>query len=346
MSSSENPLCSECSDPSSVDRRHFMRVVGGSAALLASGVAPSLAQTPAQPPQENQTKARATRPAEALIRELYDNLSADQKQRLTLPWNSPNRRRTFNAPMNVRISAIYTNAQRELLQRIMRAISSGDEGYNRLARGGDWDTGGGFGGCGANFFGDLTQGLIGHQWAWVFSGHHLTVRCDGDSEPDAAFGGPMYYGHSPDGHSARNVFNFQTRAVTSLFNALNENQRSRAVLTSGAWADGEGGIRARSQPQGLVASDLTADQKQLVERVMRELLSPYRREDADEVMSLIRRNGGLDRIHFAFFRDRGASDQTRWSYWRIEGPGFVWNYRCLPHVHCYVNILGRTAANT
>lgn len=344
MSSSENPLCTECSDLGSVDRRHFIRVLGGSAAILASGVTPSLAlaQNPAQAPARN-AGTKATRPAEALIRELHDTLSADQKRQLTLPWNNANRTRTFNAPMNVRISAVYTNAQQELLQRIMKAISSGDEGYNRLARGGNWDTGGGFGGCGANFFGDLSQDKLGHQWAWVFSGHHLTVRCDGDSEPDAAFGGPMYYGHSPDGHSQRNVFNFQTRAVTSVFNALSEAQRGRAVLTAGQWQDGPGGFAPRRQIQGLVSSDLTADQKTLVETVMRELLSPYRKEDADEVMDLIRRNGGMDRIHLAFFRDRGASDATRWSYWRIEGPGFVWNYRVIPHVHCYVNILGSRA---
>jgi hypothetical protein len=27
-----------------------------------------------------------------------------------------------------------------------------------------------------------------------------------------------------------------------------------------------------------------------------------------------------------------------WSFWRIEGPGFIWNFRVLPHVHTYVNI--------
>jgi hypothetical protein len=87
-----------------------------------------------------------------------------------------------------------------------------------------------------------------------------------------------------------------------------------------------------------VAADLTADQRRLVEAVMRELLSPHRKEDADEVMELIRRNGGLERLHTAFFRDAGATDEHHWHFWRIEGPGFVWNYRCLPHVHTFVNI--------
>jgi hypothetical protein len=40
------------------------------------------------------------------------------------------------------------------------------------------------------------------------------------------------------------------------------------------------------------------------------------------------------------------NDQERWHFWRLEGPGFVWNYRVLPHVHCYVNISSKIAANT
>jgi hypothetical protein len=37
------------------------------------------------------------------------------------------------------------------------------------------------------------------------------------------------------------------------------------------------------------------------------------------------------------------NDNMRWHFWRLEGPGFVWNYRVLPHVHTYVNISSRIA---
>ena len=36
-----------------------------------------------------------------------------------------------------------------------------------------------------------------------------------------------------------------------------------------------------------------------------------------------------------------ATTTQRWHFWRLEGPGFVWNYRVLPHVHTYVNIAAR-----
>jgi hypothetical protein len=325
--------CPEC-EP--VDRRDFMRVVGtGTAVLIAGGsLTPVLSAaqpgaTPAAP------AAKQPRPAEALVRELWGTLTEAQKGQILQPWNHANRARTFNAAMGARIGQVYRQPQQELIERIMRAISNGEDGYTRLSRNGGWDTNGGFTACGANFFGDVADN---QRWAFVFSGHHLTARCDGDSEPDYAFGGPIYYGHSPDGHSARNVFNFQTRAVQSVYDTLSEEQRRRAIMQN---SPGDG-LRTvtfrRNGYAGIPAGDLTEDQRRLVETTMRDLLSPYRREDADEVMALIRRNGGFERLHLGFFRDAGAAAGTRWSYWRIEGPGFVWNYRVLPHVHCYVNI--------
>jgi hypothetical protein len=71
---------------------------------------------------------------------------------------------------------------------------------------------------------------------------------------------------------------------------------------------------------------------------MRDILSPYRKQDVDEVMAIIKATGGMEKIHLAFYQDRRMNDNERWHFWRLEGPGFVWNYRVLPHVHTYVNI--------
>jgi hypothetical protein len=71
---------------------------------------------------------------------------------------------------------------------------------------------------------------------------------------------------------------------------------------------------------------------------MREILSPYRKEDVDEVMAIIKESGGMEKIHLAFYKDGKMTDQQPWHFWRLEGPGFVWNYRVLPHVHTFVNI--------
>ena len=71
---------------------------------------------------------------------------------------------------------------------------------------------------------------------------------------------------------------------------------------------------------------------------MRDVLSPYRKEDVEEVMAIVKTNGGMEKIHLAFYPDRSMKDNQPWHFWRLEGPGFVWNYRVLPHVHTFVNI--------
>jgi len=166
----------------------------------------------------------------------------------------------YNRALGRPIGEVYTPAQRELCQRILRSIASDENGYRQLTRGGTFDASRSFEACGADIFGDPTRG----QYAWVFSGHHLTVRCDGNSEPGAAFGGPMYYGHSPDGWSRRNIFYYQTQAVMSVFEALTEAQRRVAVVT-GSPGELAPSIRFRRPGErhpGISAGELNRGQRQ------------------------------------------------------------------------------------
>lgn len=344
MSRSDKRPCPECNENDGIDRRGFMRTLGGSATILAAGSV--VAQAPrvwadARPAPANHT----AKPAETLVQELYTSLSQEQKSKVVMDWNHgagpidlPTRMRMYNAPINThRIGTAYTAGQQELIERILHGISSSEDGYRKISRGGTFDGSRSLQGCGAYIFGDPTNH---HQFSWVFTGHHITVRCDGNSEPDTAFGGPMYYGHSPNGYSNRNIFNYQTRSVLSVFDSLTEAQRRQAIVQG---TPGELYPSVRFRPNGFPGisnADLTADQRRLVETVMRDVLSPFRTEDADEVMQIVRRNGGLERIHLAFYRDNGATDNN-WHFWRLEGPGFVWNYRVLPHVHTYVNVAVR-----
>jgi len=338
MQKESKPYCPDCED---LDRRDFMR----SAAVALAGTAitvPAVARA-----YDAEKKDKPAQPAEALIKELYATYSADQKRDLVLPWNHgadkgpnaiPTRLGMYNAPiMGKTIGKSYTQPQQELVERIVKAITSGDEGYAKISRNNKWDGSGSLPGCGALIFGEPKDG---EKFAFVLAGHHCTIRCIGNSEPSAAFGGPMYYGHSPNGYSPNNVWFYQTRSVLSVYDMLNEEQRKRVVIT-GSPGELAPSVRFRKQGEphpGVAYSELKADQKQLVETVMRDILSPYRKEDADSVMNIVKANGGMEKIHLAFYQDRDMGDNRQWHFWRLEGPGFVWNYRVLPHVHTYVNI--------
>ena len=99
---------------------------------------------------------------------------------------------------------------------------------------------------GADIFGDPSKG----KFAFLFTGHHLTVRCDGDSEEGAAFGGPIYYGHTPNGYHPSNVFAYQTQQVLKLYDALDAKQQEKAKAKLGEKQPQEGKAVARPAGEG------------------------------------------------------------------------------------------------
>jgi hypothetical protein len=300
-----------------IDRRGFL---GGAAATLALS---RMGWTQPSPPR---------RTAEELIAELYSGMTADQKRAVVLPYDDPQRQEIHDQALGKKIGDAYTRPQQELLGRILRALTSGEDGWRQISRDGTWDESRALENCGANLFGDL-QG----KYTWVFSGHHLTLRCDGNTESGVAFGGPMYYGHSPDGYGDKNLFRYQTKSAVAVYEALDKNQRIDAVTYMNP-GEGMDSLKFRctcdSQP-GIAYDQLGKEVQGLLEKLLRDVLSPFRKEDADEVRQVIQATGGMNELHLMFYSEQ---DGKPWSFWRLEGPGFIWNFRVLPHVHTYVNV--------
>jgi hypothetical protein len=334
----KTPSCPECETGTPIARRDFIRVVSASAAAAAvTGL------TPLQ--KARAARAAKQREAEALVFELYQSMDGDQKKKLVLPWDHKNgasgipaRLMTANAPVGKSVIGLeYTRKQAEILSRIFHCIANGERGYKQLSRNGKFDNTGDFESAGALIYGEPEEGK---KFSLVFVSHHLTVRCDGDSEDKTAFGGPLYYGHSPSGYATTNVFFDQTKIVTELHDALSPEQKKVAVK-SGTWKDEHGTMKTPgkdAKTPGIGLGELTKDTKGLVEKVMKELVSPYRKEDGDEVMEIIKANGGMEKISLAFYQEGKNSAKEPWTYWRLEGPGFVWSFRALPHIHTFVYI--------
>src|SRR5262249_16256321 len=117
------------------------------------------------------------------------------------------------------------------------------------------------------------------------------------------------------------------------------------VMDNRPWGDGVTTVKLPGKDAkgpGLCFADMTKEQKELAEKAMKELVSPYRKEDGDEVMEIVKLNGGMEKISLAFYQDR-ETEKEGWSYWRLEGPGFVWSFRSLPHIHTFVNISSKLA---
>ena len=48
----------------------------------------------------------------------------------------------------------------------------------------------------------------------------------------------------------------------------------------------------------------------------------------------------MEKLRLGFFKHM-KTKEGQWDFWRVEGPGFVWNFRVLPHVHTHVYVSGK-----
>lgn len=323
------PDCRSESEVLHVSRRDFVRTVGTMAAAGAAfPLIGSLARADDVGPKPDCT-------AETAAKRLFESLSTEQKQILCFPFDHELRSR-INANWAITEPTIsdLTTEQQALVEEIVRGVTS-PEGFERFTKQMDEDYGG------LKEYHIAIFGEPGGPFEFEMTGRHLTLRADGNSVPGAAFGGPIIYGHGA-GDSEKglpgNVFYYQTQKANEVFRALDGSQREKALVDK---APSEAAVRLqgeRGRFPGITIGELSSDQKELVESVMKTLLDPYRAEDVEEAMDIMKSGGGLDTMHMAFYKSNDLGDDQEWDIWRLEGPTFVWHFRGAPHVHAYINI--------
>lgn len=310
-------------------RRGFLQTTG---ATLAAAHLPTLAaEAPA-------AKKPAIHP---LVAELYDGLTAEQRQQIVMPFDHP-KRTMFRNNWEITPVAIakFTKPQQDLIRKIFDTMIS-DQGRKMFATQMDDDAGG------FDAYHPALFGTPDTQLEFVLTGRHCTMRIDADPNDGLAFNGVMVYGHDPGGFTESadhpgNVFWYQAKRANEVFQALDAKQREAALLDR-APAENAVSHRPTGHP-GLSGADMSADQRSLVQAVMKDLLAPYNEANADEAVKILTGNGGLEKLHLAFYRKESngnngdLGNDGLWDIWRLEGPGFVWHFRGAPHVHAYVNI--------
>ncbi len=326
--SSVNRKLNTCSDCSPVNRRSFVRAVTGASALaLLAGrsVNAGLFSGPS-----------LTSASETAVSEFYKSLTDVQKKTLCFPFEHQLRHRisaNWHVTEPTLGESFYTTQQREMIARIVKGLCS-EEGHERMERQMNDDAGG---------LHEFSVAMFGEPGAGAFefmlTGRHLTLRADGNSVDKAAFGGPIVYGHDQiEKDASKNIYFYQTQQTNNVFKSLTEEQAGKALLTS---APKEADVQlqgAAGKFAGIKVEELNADQKTQVEKTLGVLLAPYRKEDVEEVMEILKESGGVDHLHMAFFQQEDIGGDKTWDIWRVEGPSFVWHFRGAPHVHAYINI--------
>ncbi len=327
-------VCPDCGEEV-VSRREFIKVVGVAAAAASVGGLDLLAPKTA-------AARGAKEKAELMIKPLYESLTAEQKKAVVLPWTNPKRIAVANNwhIVPAKIGPTFNNEQKEMIKEIFKGVTT-EEGWEKFQKQMKDDDGGM-----DNYSVALFADEEAKKLEWMMTGRHLTIRADGGQEANLAFGGPIFYGHAVEGTEKPdhpgNVWWHQARLANKVYTALDGKQQAKALITDGSPPDAYDAIRIKGPNgnfAGIAVSELSKDQKALVEEVMRALLEPYRKSDVEEVMQCITKNGGLDKVHIQFFKQDDLGNDGIWDRWRLEGPSFVWYFRGSPHVHTWINIV-------
>jgi hypothetical protein len=159
-----------------------------------------------------------------------------------------------------------------------------------------------------------------------------------------AFGGPIFYGHAAEGFNEKpthpgNIYWYQAKRANEVFQMLDGKQRGMALLGTARKEQGTATVKLTGKDElpGISVSALSDDQKELVRKVMADVLAPFRQSDATEALNLIEQNG-FDKLHMSFYKNQDIGNDGVWDVWQIEGPAMLWYFRGAPHVHTWVNV--------
>jgi hypothetical protein len=330
MSTHSSKPCSCCEG---VSRRTFLKSTAAATALLPFGSVVEAADH----------KAKSAKPSETLVAEFYKSLSEQQRQGVCFPFGHELQTKINNAWFitDKKING-FKKDQQQLLRDIFNGLHS-EEYAKRVLEAVEHDNGPeGFGKCAIALFGQPGS----RKFEFVLTGRHVTRRCDGDSVAGAAFGGPIFYGHQAGDDDAEkpdhpgNAYWYQAKRANELFQALDGKQRKLALLNHGRPERKEDTVKLTGKTSGLdgiPVAELARDQKDLVRKVMMDVLAPFRKQDAEESMKMIEKNG-FDHLHMAFYKDQDVGGDGVWDVWQIEGPTMIWYFRGDPHVHTWVHV--------
>lgn len=330
-----------------ISRRELVRIFG--AAALSVAAAPIVAGSRALAADDPAVGPSRKDAAETAVARFYASLKDDQKKLICFPFDDPKRSMVQNNWQIVkpRIDDLDSE-QQALCTEIMKGLCS-EEGFDRFMRQMERDYGG---------FEQYHVAVFGEPgtdkpFEWVLSGRHDTLRADGNSIEGLAFGGPIFYGHdatgsgNDDAKHTDNVWWYQGEQANKIFQSLDDKQKAQALLNTGD-PDSPKSIVLKGEAAipGVAVGSLDGQQKAMVKKLIEDMLTPFRKCDAEEVQSCLRDAGGLDPLHLTYYKEGDIGSDGVWDIWKLEGPAFSWYFRGSPHVHSWLHVARNAKAQT
>jgi hypothetical protein len=333
--------CPDCAGEMNLDRRRFLQSAG-LAAAAAAGVLPlgAVPRIEAAPTPESE--------AEKAIKGLYETLTDKQKKEICFDWDHKDSRGLLRTHVsnNWQITKPHVKGdffepkQFDIIYDIFKSVHNPDW-HKKVMKHLKDDTGGKEWGAEQSIalFGEPGKG----KFMFVMTGRHMTIRADGGNTENMAFGGPIFYGHAAEGFNEKkdhpgNVYWPQALMANDIYKMLDDKKKEKALIAKAppeARVDFKG---AKGTFSGIPCTELSADEKKKLEAVLTALVEPFRKEDRDEALECLKKQGGLDKCWLTFYKEGDIGNDGVWDNWRLEGPTFVWYFRGAPHVHVWVNV--------
>ncbi|MFN7934874.1 MAG: DUF3500 domain-containing protein [Bryobacteraceae bacterium] len=290
--------------------------------------------------------------SDSLATQLYKSLSDEQRSKICLAANDPKRQFISNwwyIHPEHRIPNTFTREQQELVRTIFDSMHHPEyrDAVNNQVLIDQY--GEAKNAPSAGFFGTPED----ENFEFIFTGHHVTRRCNARSDKGHGFGGaPIFYGHYPHPvtkgqenfnetkEHPGNPYWYQGKLFNRFVQGLNGRQREMGLVSVEPRGEKpEAVIQIASRKQGLPCSELSGDQKKLLLDTMRGMMAMFREDDVKATIDTIRKKDVLSRLQVSWFGGQYdiGSDQV-WDTWQIEGPEMVWYFRGVPHIHCYFHL--------
>jgi len=165
-------------------------------------------------------------------------------------------------------------------------------------------------------------------WGIKFEGHHVSINLTAVGNKFSVT--PLFLGTDPaEVHSTKyaglRVLNKEEDYGFHLIHSLSEDQKAVATLSQDVPGDiiTNPNYKGRlMEYQGIKASELNPQQKQLLEYIIQEYIKNLEHEKAAEYLGKISMSG-LDNIYFAWI---GSFEHQQPHYYIINGPDFIIEY--------------------
>jgi hypothetical protein len=273
--------------------------------------------------------------------QFINSLSADQKARAVLPFDSDDRLRWHFIPNEMfprqgLMLKDMNEAQRRLAHDLLRTGLSA-RGYNKVTSIIELEdilrvieAGGKFARSKEEYlFSVFGTPAAKGNWGWRLEGHHISLRftvVDGAARGYLA-SSPMFLGTNPaevrDGEKKGwRILAEEEDAARALVLALSPEQRQQAIVNAVAPSDiitmNKNDI-APLPDQGVTYASLRPEQQQQLMRVIETYTSNMEADIAADRLARIKQ-AGLDQIRFAW---AGDTEKGKRHYYMVQGPTFL-----------------------